>query len=244
MVTKLHEILNRDDTLLGRASNWLISVLIVLSILLLCLETFDLTESSLRILGLAETILIVIFTLEWLLRLSTAKLQYPESSTSVAMKRFVLSPYSIVDLFAILPFYLALVFPLEASALMTLRAFRLVRLLKLGRYSKSLQVITNVFIRKRGELLVTAYISTLILFIISILMYYAEHEAQPQVFVNVLDGLWWGIATLTTVGYGDIYPITTLGKIIAAVSAFIGIGVFALPTAILGSAFLEEIQNE
>ena len=128
--------------------------------------------------------------------------------------------------------------------MLALRALRLLRLLKLGRYSKSLQRIVNVFVRKKGELFVTAYVSIIILFIISTLMFYAEHEAQPDKFRNILDGLWWGIATLTTVGYGDIYPVTVTGKLIAAVSAFLGIGVFALPTAILGAAFLEEIENE
>ena len=91
--------------------------------------------------------------------------------------------------------------------------------------------------------MVTTYASLIVLFVISTLMYYAEHDAQPEKFTTILDGIWWGIATLTTVGYGDIYPVTQAGKVIAAFSAFVGIGVFALPTAILGSAFLEEVEG-
>ena len=103
--------------------------------------------------------------------------------------------------------------------------------------------LTNVFVRKKGELFVTGYVGLILLFIISILIYYAEYEAQPEKFGNIFDGLWWGVSTLTTVGYGDVYPVTVAGKVVSAVSAFIGIGVFALPTAILGSAFLEEVQT-
>lgn len=244
MIDRLHEILNREDTRTGRVANWLISGLIILSVASLALETFEVSSGTRKLLGIAEVIFVGLFTIEWLLRLCTAPLMFPRRPVVGAARGFILSPLSIIDLLAIVPFYLALLFPVQVPGLLAVRALRLTRLLKLGRYSTPLQRIVNVFVRKKGELFVTAYISLIVLFVISILMYYAEHEAQPDKFGNIIDGLWWGIATLTTVGYGDIFPVTVMGKGIAAVSAFVGIGVFALPTAILGAAFLEEVGSE
>ena len=235
--------MNEDDTVVGRLFNWVITFLIVLSVILLCVDTFEISFQTRLVIDRIEIGIIVIFTIEWLLRATTVCKLYPDSSFFTALRKFTFSPYSIIDLLTILPFYLALIFPLTISGHGAVRALRLIRLLKATRYSKSLQILLNVFRREKGELLVTVYISTLILFILSILMYYAEHEAQPEAFRTILDGLWWGTATLTTVGYGDIAPVTGAGRLIAFIGAFLGIGVFALPTAILGAGFMAEFKE-
>ena len=244
MIAYLHSIMNENDTIVGRLFDWCITFLIILSIILLCVDTFDISEHSHLIIDQIEIAIIVIFTIEWLLRATTASKLYPDCPSFTALRKFTFSPYSIIDLLTILPFYLALIFPIGVSGHAAVRALRLIRLLKATRYSKSIQILLNVFRRKKGELLVTVYVSTLILFLISTLMYYAEHEAQPEVFHNILDALWWGTATLTTVGYGDIAPVTGMGRLIASIGAFLGIGVFALPTAILGAGFIEEFREQ
>jgi len=124
-----------------------------------------------------------------------------------------------------------------------LRLFRLFRLFKLGRYSKSLRTIGNVVYARRGELLVTGFLIFVLLIISSSLLYYAERDAQPDKFSSIPASLWWSVVTLTTVGYGDVFPITPLGKIFGSVISFLGIGLFALPAGILGGGFLEEVKK-
>jgi voltage-gated potassium channel len=124
-----------------------------------------------------------------------------------------------------------------------LRLLRLSRLIKLGRYSDSLKTLGNVFKGKKEELLITAFALAILLILASSLMYFAENEVQPQAFSSIPAAMWWGIATLTTVGYGDIYPVTTLGKLMGSVIAVLGIGMFALPAGILSSGFAEKIKK-
>jgi voltage-gated potassium channel len=125
--------------------------------------------------------------------------------------------------------------------LRVLRLLRIVRVAKLGRYSESIQVLGRVFAAKKEQLLSTLFILLMLLVISSCLMYDAERQAQPDRFSSIPAAMWWAVTTLTTVGYGDVCPVTPGGKVIASVIAILGIGMFALPTAILGSGFLEEI---
>tara|TARA_B100000809_G_C14954968_1_gene465243 strand:- start:101 stop:622 length:522 start_codon:yes stop_codon:yes gene_type:complete len=151
-----------------------------------------------------------------------------------------LSTSGIIDLLAILPFYLPFILPFD---LRMLRLFRLLRVLKLSRYSKSLKTISNVLKDTKSELVITIFIAFIFLILSSTLMYYFEHEAQPDKFANVGESLWWAVATLTTVGYGDIYPVTGLGKFMSGIIALIGIGFIALPTGIISSAFINRVQK-
>jgi voltage-gated potassium channel len=149
----------------------------------------------------------------------------------------------LIDLLAIAPAFLPLFFAMDLRIVRVLRLFRLFRLLKMGRYVESLNTLDDVVRSKKEELLVTTImIATLLLFSGS-LMYLVENEAQPDKFPDIPSALWWGIATLTTVGYGDVFPITPAGKVLGGVIAFLGIGMFALPTGILASGFAEEIQK-
>jgi len=114
---------------------------------------------------------------------------------------------------------------------------------KLGRYHDSFHTIKTVLNKKRGELFVAVFLGMIILVVASSVMYYAEHGAQPDKFSSIPTTMWWAVMTLTTIGYGDMYPVTGLGKLVAAVIAFLGIGLFALPAGILGSGFFEEFHH-
>ena len=114
----------------------------------------------------------------------------------------------------------------------------------MNRYTKTLIMIKNVFKKKKEELFITLFISFLILILSSSIIYYVETDIQPSEFPNIIASFWWGISTLTTVGYGDVFPVTVLGKLLSGVIAFIGIGLVALPTGIISSGFIEEMQNK
>lgn len=148
----------------------------------------------------------------------------------------------LIDILAIAPFYLALAGDLRA--IRVLRLFRLFRVIKVARYSKAVQTLGRVIRAKREELLVAVFVLIVLLVLSSSLMYYVENDDQPAAFGSIPEAMWWSIATLTTVGYGDVHPITPLGKFIASIIAVLGIALFALPTGILGSGFVEEMQKE
>ena len=141
-----------------------------------------------------------------------------------------------------MPFYLTLVFDLRILRL--IRLFRLLRLLKMLRYSESLRIFTDVYRMKKSELAMVFMVILFLLVIASALIFHVEQEAQPEAFSSIPAAMWWGGATLTTVGYGDIYPITPLGKFLGAIIALLGIGLFALPAAILGSGFVGALRRK
>lgn len=187
---------------------------------------------------------VIVFTAEYILRFWTADLNFEKSNPFSKRIKFSFSAFGLIDLFAILPFYLPLLFPFDLRVLRILRLFRLLRIFKLGRLSKSLQTITSVLKESKSELSITLFVAFILMILSSTLMYYVENEAQPEKFENIGQSLWWSVATLTTVGYGDIYPITGLGKILSSVIALIGIGFVALPTGIISSAFISKMQAE
>ena len=147
---------------------------------------------------------------------------------------------AIIDLLAILPFYIPFLIPVDLRFLRALRLFRLLRLLKIGRYSNAIQLIGSILKRKKPELTITFVIIFVLLIITSSLMYYIEHDAQPETFSSIPATLWWSVCTLTSVGYGDVVPESPLGKICGGIIALLGIGIFALPAGILASGFEEE----
>jgi len=191
-----------------------------------------------------EIFSVIIFTVEYFLRLWTADLKYNSTSSSFKRLKFVISKYGLIDLLSILPFYLPFIFPFDLRVIRILRLFRLLRIFKLGRFSKSMKTINSVLKETKSELYVTLFIASILLILSSTLMFFIENEVQPKKFENIGQALWWSIATLTTVGYGDVYPVTGLGKLLSAFIALIGIGFVALPTGIISSAFIEKIQKE
>lgn len=222
----------------------LIMALIVFSVLSVFICTFRIPDWLFRILIRIEFVSIIIFTVEYALRIWTANLLYPDLNPIRARIRYVTSPMAIIDLISILPF---LVPVLHTYNLIGVRVFRLVRLLrifKLNRYSDALAAISDVFRSKSQQMIASIFFVFMILILASLLIYYAEHDAQPDQFENAFSGLWWAVATLTTVGYGDIYPITPLGRFLGAIIAILGIGMVAVPTSILSAGFMETLEKQ
>ena len=179
-----------------------------------------------------ELVSVIIFTIEYLMRLLTLN-----------KLKDMFQPLMVIDLLAILPFYLPLS-RLDLRILRIFRLFRILRIFKLARYFEALQMIGKVIYKKRTELISIFGVLLFLIFLSSFFMFYAEAEAQPNAFHNILDTFWWSIVTFTTVGYGDVYPITPIGKLLSATIVLIGIMLFALPTSILTAEFLNEFQNK
>lgn len=191
-----------------------------------------------------ELFSVVVFSIEYILRLWTADLNTKFSGNAFTKRiKWVFSPMAIIDLLAVLPFYLPLFIVFDLRYMRILRLFRLLRIFKLARISKSLKTISDVLKETKSELTITVMMAAILLILSSSLMYQIENTAQPEKFANIGQALWWAVATLTTVGYGDVYPITAWGKLLGAFIAIIGIGFVALPTGIISSAFIDKIQE-
>ena len=226
------------------AFNFTIIGLILLSFFILITETFSgLPLGVLALLLGVDLFITIVFTIEYGLRVWTADKLYPHLSPAKARLRFIVSGWSIIDLLAILPFYLLLFVSVDSTALRALRLLRILRLLKLGRYTTALNSVFGVLHYKRHELVASVGAVLMLMVVASVLMYYAENEMQPEVFEDAISGLWWAVATVTTVGYGDIYPVTMAGKLLAGSISLLGIALVAIPTGIISSG-LGELRRE
>ncbi len=190
-----------------------------------------------------EVFSISVFTVEYAARLALCKMDPRYRDARHARLRFAFTPLMLVDLAAILPFFVPFVVA-DLRFIRIIRLLRLFRIFKLARYSKPMQTMGDVFRAKSGDLAVAFFILFIVLIFASSLMYHAEHKAQPEVFSSIPDSMWWGVITLTTIGYGDTYPVTVFGKVIAAVVSILGIAVYAVPTGIMASAFTEELRKK
>ncbi|RMG71485.1 MAG: ion transporter [Bacteroidetes bacterium] len=227
--------------------------LILLNVLAIVLESVDSIYTPYKPWFQAFDLLsIVFFSAEYLLRVWTITCDPRYSHPVWGRLRYMFSFMALVDLLAILPFYVEGIVHLLGGAralgidmrfLRILRVFRIVRLLKVVRYVSALRIIGNVFRSKKEELIISLVFILFILLIVSCMMYFVEHEAQPDQFSSIPATMWWGVATLTTVGYGDIYPITPMGKALGGVIAILGIGLFALPAGILAAGCADELQH-
>jgi len=220
--------------------NFCLASLILLNVLAMMLETMDSFYKEWQGFFLAfELFSVALFAVEYLLRIWVADLTPKYQQPFKGRMRYMLSPLALVDLISFLP-SLLLLSGMDLRFLRVLRLFRVVRLLHIPRYNQAMHAIWNAARSKRAEFVIAGTIMFVLLIICSSLAYFAEHDAQPQAFSSIPASLWWGIMTMTTVGYGDVYPITTMGKIIASFFAALGIGFFALPSAILASALIEQ----
>lgn len=188
-----------------------------------------------------EVVSVVIFTVEYFARVWTADVG--TGKPVKARLKFIFSFLGLIDLLAILPFYLPFLITVDFRFLRILRLVRLFRVLKIARYSKAMRLIGTVLKRKKEEIVLTVFVTMLLLIVSSSLMYYVENGAQPEKFSNIFKSFWWAIATLTTVGYGDIYPVTAVGKILSGVIALLGIGLVAMPTGIISAGFMEVVNE-
>ncbi len=217
----------------GRLFAIVIQTLIVLSLVAFCIETLpDISSSTQVLLDRFELVSVIIFSAEYLLRVFAAR---PSRS-------YVFSFLGIVDLVAILPFYLAS--GIDLRSIRVLRMFRLIRVFKLMRYSKAAQRFAAAFRLIRAELAMFIFACLMVLFIASVGIYYFENEAQPENFASVFHCMWWAVETLTTVGYGDVFPITTGGRIFTALIVFVGLGIVAVPAGLIAGALSQTLASD
>jgi voltage-gated potassium channel len=224
--------------------HYLISGLIILNVLTLFLESYKELEATYgSIFKSIEIVSIIVFSIEYAARIWTADLAFKNKGVLSSRWSYIFSFMGLIDLLSILPFYLPFLFKMDLRVIRTLRLLRLLRILKLNRHSEALRLITTVFRKSKNDIVATIFLVSILLVIAATLMYDIENKAQPDAFKNIGEALWWSVATLTTVGYGDIYPITGLGKFLSGIIALLGIGIVALPTGIISSAYIEEVQN-
>lgn len=190
-----------------------------------------------------EAVTVLFFAVDYALRVLTARSAYPNSTVMQAVGKYMTSFAGIVDLLSFLPYYLPIVFPAGAVAFRMIRVARIMRLFRINANVDSMNVITEVLKAKRQQLQSSVFIIVVMMMASSLCMYSVEHEAQPDVFKNAFSGIWWSVSTLLTVGYGDIYPITFLGKLLGTFIAFMGVGLVAIPTGIISAGFVEQYAN-
>ena len=228
MKEKIDKIVETRESKSGLYFDYFIQVLILLSIASFTVETIpDLESDTVYFLEKFELVCIVIFSLEYLIRLYIAK----------SKVGFVFSFYGIIDLLAILPFYLALGFDLRSARV--LRFLRLFRIIKLIRYNKAIRRFQNAFIMIKQELIMFSVVSLILFYLSAVGIYYFENRVQPDAFSSIFSSLWWSVVTLTTVGYGDIVPITIGGRIFTFIILMIGLGIIAIPSGMISSALTE-----
>ncbi|OQX94936.1 voltage-gated potassium channel [candidate division KSB1 bacterium 4572_119] len=221
----IKNIIEQNDTKSAKIFDFTIQALIIISLISFSIETIpDLNETLRKSLKILEIITITIFTFEYILRLIVSDRKL----------KFIFSFYGIVDLLAILPFYVSS--GIDLRSIRVFRLFRLFRALKLFRYSDAINRFGRAFKQIKEELILFLFATCFLLFISAVGIYYFENPAQPEQFKSVFHCLWWAVATLTTVGYGDIYPITVGGKIFTFVMLIIGLGIIAVPTGLFASA--------
>lgn len=212
-----------------------LSITIFLNILVTILLTFKRFESSFGVFRIIEIVTLSLFCVEYILRIITADYLYPEVSKSKAILKFVISFDGIVDLLTIIPL-------VSLSGFVAFRLLRVVRILHLFRINASFDsfnVIALVLKDKWKQITSSVIIILIFMLASSLGIYSVEHEAQPDAFQNAFSGIWWSMSALLTVGYGDIYPITVLGKIMGIIVAFLGVGLVAIPTGIISAGFVE-----
>lgn len=243
-VYEIIEIASPDDVP-SKIFDIFILTLILLNVLAVIAGTVESLYSKYSVYFNAfEAFSVIIFTVEYFLRLWTCTVKDKYKNSISGRLRFALTPLLIIDLLAILPFYLPMFFVFDSRFLRALRLFRLLRILKVIRYSDSLSLFSRVFHNKKEDLFMSLSFIVILLILVSSVMYYIENTEQPESFSSIPATMWWGIATLTTVGYGDMYPVTPLGKFLGGLIAILGLALFALPTGIIASGFSEELERK
>ena len=221
----IRRIVRGRNTKEGRIFDYTIQILIIISLVSFSIETLPgLSPQAQTLLQLIEIVTTILFTVEYLLRLTVAKRKF----------KFIFSFFGIIDLVAFLPFYFS--WGVDMRFIRAFRLLRLFRILKLVRYSKALRRFNQALMIAKEELVLYLSMTMLLLYLSAVGIYYFEHEAQPEIFSSVFHSLWWSVATLTTVGYGDIYPITTGGRLFTFFVLLLGLGVVSVPAGLISSA--------
>jgi voltage-gated potassium channel len=233
---------SRQQPLAGAVNVFLIA-LILLNVVAVVMQTVEPVERQLHeLFRTLEVFSVTVFSAEYLARLwvCTQKSQFGHGHWG--RLRYALTPMALIDLLAILPFFISGL-AIDLRFLRVMRLLRLARILKLGRYSNALQLISRILVSKKEELAVALAAVLSLLLVASSFMYFIENRAQPDAFASIPDTMWWAVATLTTVGYGDVFPITPFGKLFGSLIAIFCLGLFALPAGIIAGGFSEELQR-
>lgn len=235
---RLNDIINNNTTKRGRIFDYSIQILIFVSLLAFSIETLpNLSPATTSLLKKIEYISSVIFSLEYLLRIYVAKKPF----------KYIFSFYGVIDFLAILPFFLSTT--LDLRSLRAFRIFRIFRAFKLVRYNSALNRFAIAARLVREEVILFLIVTLIFLFLASAGIYYFENQAQPELFPSIFHSAWWSVSTLTTVGYGDVYPVTMGGKVFTFVILMIGVGVVTVPAGLVASALtkareIEELEKE
>ena len=237
-IFKIIQIGNKEDVP-SRVFDIALVAVIIINIVTMFLQTFDSLVKYETLFDIIEAVTIFLFCIEYGLRIWTAEYLYPAETRPRAILHFLRSFDGVIDLLTILPFFFL-------SGFVVFRMMRVVRIFHLFRINTqydSFNVITSVLYEKRTQLLSSIFILIVLMLASSLFLYNVEHKAQPDVFKNAFSGIWWSVSTLSTVGYGDMYPITPLGKFMAIIITFLGIGVVAIPTGIISAGFVEQYNK-
>jgi voltage-gated potassium channel len=229
--------LDGQNSVFGHRVEIFLHVLILLSALSMGVETLpSLPLWAKEVLFVAEILIVTIFTVEYVLRLATAP----------SIPAYARSFFGIIDLIAIAPFYLGLIFlgiGVDLRVVRVVRLIRIFRLLKMARYTNAIDRLTSAWKAVKEEVVVFGIVSVVVIYVCALVIYQFENEAQPEVFSSVFDAMWWAAITFTTVGYGDVYPVTPLGRLFTVFMLFIALGIIAVPTGLVASA-LTAIRNK
>jgi voltage-gated potassium channel len=221
---RLRQLISEEDPI-GIKFNWLIQLFILLFVVGFSVETLpDLSPKHHRILHIGEVFLVVVFSLEYLARVISAENPW----------KFIFSFYGLIDLIALLPFFMQ--FGFGFVSLRALRFLRIFRILKLMRYNKAINHFKAAFILAKEELILFGMAALILLYFSAVGIYFFEHPAQPEVFTSIFSSLWWSVCTLTTVGYGDIFPITVGGRTFTFLVLIVGLCIISVPAGILASS--------
>ena len=252
-MSKIERIKHRIAVILGHGNkndkfaeyfDVFIEILVLLNVVAVIIESFEKVYLANKgILDAFEIFTVTIFSVEFILRIWIANIRYPSKIWWHSYRKYLLSPNAIIDFLAILPFFIPYLIQIDLRHLRVLRLIRLMRVFKLTKYSHAMVLIGKIISEKKQELLATLLLMFSVLVLASSIMFYVEREAQPEVFPNILYAFWWGVITLTTVGYGDAYPITGVGKVIGGVVALMGVLIVAIPTGIISSSFVQKMEE-
>jgi len=240
---KVHHILEPGDKAPFASQIFVIFImaLIVLNVIAIILDTVEGYHSAYgRFFRVFNFFSVMVFTVEYLLRLWSCTENRKYHSPIWGRLLFIVTPLALIDLIAILPFYIPMVTNVD---LRFLRALRLFRIFKMTRYSSRFKVFMDVLRDKKEEILISLMLVVVLLIISASLMYYAENKVQPEEFSNIPEAMWWAVVTLTTVGYGEVVPATSFGRVLAGCVAVLGISLFAIPAGIIASGFIEQFQK-
>ena len=231
--------MNRDNLTLWLERLSMFAVILSVAVIIL-LTVQGLDPRLLAVLVGADAVLGWFFVAEYVTRLGATQAQDPSPKAAAS---YAFSFFGVIDLLTILPVVLPFFFGSGLASLKALRMFRLLRVLKLVRHNQSMLRLGKVIASIRPALATTFFMTMLIVVITSIFMFQIEHEAQPEAFPNVIATFWWAITTLTTVGYGDVYPVTVAGKVFSALLSLLGIGIVAIPTGLISAAYVQELEE-